>query len=75
MNDLVIAGASAKIARQRIANLGLARMRIVIEQRLGRHQEAGSANTALEAGVLEELLLQRMQLGALREALDAPPAL
>src|SRR5579862_6379613 len=70
VNDLVVAGAAAKIPRQRVANLGLARMRVMVEQRLGRHQEARRADAALQARVLEELLLQRMQLGALREALD-----
>ena len=64
VDDLVVAGASAKIARQCVANLGLGRMRVVIEQRLGRHQKARRANAALQARVLEELLLQRMQLGA-----------
>src|SRR5690348_4079129 len=70
MNNLIVSGAAAKIARQRIANLGLGRMRIVVEQRLGRHQEARRANAALQASVLEELLLQRMQLGTLRQPFD-----
>src|ERR1700739_2523619 len=61
VNDLVIAGASAKVARESVANLGLARMRVVIEQRFGRHQKAWSADAALEAPVLQGLLLGRMQ--------------
>ena len=50
-DDLVVAGASAEISRQRVADFGLGRMRIVIEQRLGRHQEARRADAALQARV------------------------
>src|SRR5579885_1804003 len=68
--DLVVTGASAEIARQMVADLGLGRPRNLVEQRLGRHQEARRADAALQAGVLEEFALQHVQFGALGEPLD-----
>src|SRR5439155_16401013 len=50
--------------------LGLARIGVAIEQRLGRDEEARRAEAALQRRVLEELLLQRVQLLALSQALD-----
>src|SRR6266852_5242071 len=68
--NFVIAGASAQVSRERIAHFGLGRFGIVIEQRLGRHQKSRRADAALEARMLEELALQRMQYAGGREAFD-----
>src|SRR5690242_18092198 len=69
-HDLVIAGAAAEVARERETHLGLGRLGIVVEQRLGGDQEARGADAALQSGVLDELLLQGMQLLAVGYALD-----
>src|ERR1700694_3035270 len=69
-NYLVVSGASAEVTGQSVTYLGLVRMRIVVEQSLGRHQKAGRADAALEARVFEELLLQRMELGAVGQSFD-----
>jgi len=45
-------------------------VRLPIHQRLGGHQEARRTDAALQRPELEELLLQRMQVIALRHALD-----
>ena len=42
----------------------------MLQQRLGRHDEAGRADAALERGVFEERLLNGVQLAALGHALD-----
>ncbi len=39
-DDLVVAGAAAQVAGQPVAHLGLARLRVALEQRLGGDQEA-----------------------------------
>src|SRR5260370_21275752 len=70
LNYLVIAGASAEITRKRVTNLRLGRVRIAIQQRFRRHQETRRADTALQARVLEELLLQDVQVIRGRESLD-----
>ena len=64
-DDLVVAGAAAEIAGQPVAHLGLGRIGIALQQRLGGDEEAGRADAALQRGVLEELALQRMQLSPL----------
>src|ERR1700722_5146228 len=69
-DDLVVAGAAAEVAGEPVACLGLARVRVAREQRLGGDQEAGRAEAALQRRMLEELLLQRMQVVAVRHALD-----
>src|SRR5437588_11700185 len=60
-NDLVVAGAAAEIARQPPANLFLGGVRILIEQRLGRDDEARRAEPALQRRLLQEAFLQRSQ--------------
>src|SRR5580700_5807976 len=68
--NLVVTGASAKIAGQRVANFGLGRFRISIEQRLRRYQESGRADAALQARVLEKLVLQNAKHALRGESLD-----
>src|SRR5262249_609145 len=69
-DDLVVSRAPAKVPRQPEADLVLRRIRRALEQRLAGHQEARRADAALERCMLEELLLQRMELLALGQALD-----
>src|ERR1041384_5300962 len=69
-DDLVVAGAAAQVARDAVADLGLARLRVAGEQRARRHQHAGRAEPALQAVLLPEALLQRVQRAAGGEALD-----
>src|SRR3954452_17328874 len=68
--DLVVVGAAAQIAGQPVAGLFLGRVRVVVEQRLGRDDKARRAEAALQRRVFEEFLLHRMQPVALRDALD-----
>src|SRR3546814_9160922 len=70
MDDLVVTGAAAQIAGQPIADFRFARVRVLLQQRLGGDQEAGGADAALQGGMLEKLALQRVQLVAVGHALD-----
>src|SRR6185436_6250928 len=69
-HDLVVPGAPAQVAGQPVAYLGGRRVRIINEQGLAGHDEAGRADPALQRGVLQELLLQRVQRLPLGHALD-----
>src|SRR5271168_2387041 len=70
-HNFVITGASAKIPRQRVADLGLGRFRIAVEQRLRRNQKPGRADAALQARVLEKLVLQNVKHALGGESLDS----
>src|SRR5262249_7473927 len=48
----------------------LARVNIVIEQRLGRDDEARCAEAALQRAMLKELALDRVELAAIGDAFD-----
>src|SRR5439155_8091964 len=61
LDDLVVPGAAAEIARQPVADLGLGRVGIPLEQGLRGGGGARRADAALERGVLEELLLEGME--------------
>src|SRR3954453_6364851 len=67
-NDLVVPGPAAEVARKPVANLGLGGVGVAIEQRFRGDQHARRAEAALKRGVLEEFLLQRVQVMALRHA-------
>src|ERR1051326_1080100 len=69
-NNLVIAGTAAKIAHHPVLDLLLVGLGHLIEQRLGRDDLARRADAALEAAVLDEALLDRMELAVFREPLD-----
>src|SRR5919108_2367435 len=69
-HDLVVAGAAAEIAGQPVAHLGLAGIRIAVEQGFRGDQEARRTDAALQGGMLQKFLLQRMQLLAVRHALN-----
>ena len=61
--------AAAEVARHRPVDVGVGRMRILLEQRGGGHDLAGLAITALRHVELAPGLLQRMLAGGI-EALD-----
>ena len=69
-DDLVVAGASAEIARESGSDLFLRRVWVTLEQRRGRDDEAGGAETALESAVFDEGLLNGVQLALRGDALD-----
>src|SRR5262249_21282647 len=75
--DLVVAGAAAEIAGQPVAHLGLGGAGVPLEQGPPGDEEARGADPALQRGVLEELLLERVECLTGRHALDGldgPPA-
>jgi hypothetical protein len=63
IDDLLIAGAAAKIAGQRIAHLGIARHAAAAppEQLVCRDEHAGRADSALRAAALDERALERRE--------------
>jgi hypothetical protein len=65
----LITGAAAQIAGNADADVLLARLRIVAQQLNQRRQDARRAEAALQAVMIVERLLQRMQLvGTRRDA-------
>src|SRR4051812_16156757 len=64
IDDRLVAGAAADVAGDAVDHLLPCRLRIVVEQRLGRHQHPRRAIAALRGKVLHEGGLQRMQRGA-----------
>src|SRR5262245_18062448 len=60
--DALIAGAAAEIARDRYAHLLLGRVRIVAQELGQRDQHPGRAEAALQAVIVAECLLQRIEL-------------
>ena len=60
-DDFVVAGAAAEIARQIEANLLLAGIGILPQQRRRRHDESRRADAALQGGRLQECVLDRIQ--------------
>src|SRR5688500_2968521 len=69
-HDLVIAGAAAEIAGETEADFILGRVLVLFEQGARRDQEARRADAALQCRMLDEFALQRVQLVAIRHALD-----
>jgi len=69
-DDLVVACAPAEVTREPVPRFGFRRVRIAVKQCFGRHQQARRAEATLERRMFEELPLQRMEIVALRQALD-----
>src|SRR6202162_4695843 len=67
-DDLVVAGAPAKVAGEPVARLGFRRIRIAVQQGLGRDQHTRRTEAALERRMLEEFPLQRVEIMAPRHA-------
>ena len=73
VDDLLVAGAAAKVARHRRSDHLVARIRVAFQQRRGAHQHPGRAESALESVGGAERLLQGMEGGAAgRQAFDRP---
>src|SRR5467141_285218 len=68
--NLDIAGAAAQVAGERVLDFCTCRLGIGGEQCLGGEEKGGRAVAALRRAQIGECLLQRMQLPALRHALD-----
>ena len=69
-DDVVVAGAAAEVALEPVADLLLGRVRVLLQQRDRRHDEARRAEAALQRVLLVERLLHRVQLAVRGEALD-----
>src|SRR4030095_5529787 len=69
-HDVLVAGAAAEVALDRIPDLGLGRIGVVIEQPAGGHEHARGAEPALQAMALHEALLERVELAARVQVLD-----
>src|SRR5215510_6392333 len=72
LDDVDVAGAAAEIARDRLADLLLARVLVPLEQRDARHHHSRRTVAALQAVLLGEPLLHGVELAALLEVLDGP---
>ena len=70
VEDLLIAGAAAEVARERLADLVVARIRAAGEQVRRRDDEPRRAEAALDGARLDEGLLHAVQAAALGQALD-----
>src|ERR1039457_1443732 len=69
-DGLAVTGATAEIARQRVADVVLGGMGVVFEQRLGVQDHSGCAEPALRGAVIEEGFLYRIKLIAVGNAFD-----
>src|SRR4029077_17969674 len=70
LDDVVVAGAATEVAFEAVANLGLAGALVPLEELVGGHDHARGAEAALEAMLLPEALLDRVELPILGEPLD-----
>src|SRR5580700_5294496 len=62
LDDVMVAGAAAEVARQRPPDVLLGRVRVLVQQLPGGHHHARGAEAALQPVLLLEPLLQRVQL-------------
>ena len=69
-DDVLIAGATAEIAVERVADLLVARVRAAVEQIDRRHDHARCAEAALKPVLLPETFLDRMELPVRRHPFD-----
>src|SRR5262245_16948949 len=70
LDDVDVARATAQVPGDRVADLVLARARVLLEVRVAGHEHAGRAVAALEAVLLHEPFLDRVELAVLLEPLD-----
>src|SRR5260370_38490450 len=68
LDDVEIAGAAAEVARERLADLELARVRVPLEARAGGLKHARRPLAALQAVLFPESLWQRMELSVFVQA-------
>src|SRR2546422_5734390 len=74
LHDVHVAGAAAEVPRDRLADLQLGRRRVVGQERDRGHHHPRRAEAALQAVLLMEALLHRMELAALLETFDRADA-
>src|SRR6266568_3798150 len=70
LDDVDVAGAAAQVPRDGLADLELARRRVPGQQRRRGHHHARRAEAALQAVLLPEAELDRVELALLLQALD-----
>src|SRR5262245_53650019 len=70
LDDVGIAGAAAEIGGEHVEQVLVADVGLALEHAGRQHQKAGRAEAALQAVIVDEGLLQRMQHVALCQALD-----
>src|SRR5215471_18013821 len=70
LDDVVVAGAAAEIALELMPDLSLAGIRIPLDHLRGRHDHAGRAEPALQAVLLPEPFLDRVQRAVSRHPFD-----
>ena len=63
-DDLVVAGAAAKVVCQPQPDSLLRWFRLLVEERFGSHDEARCTESALQRGLFEERPLHRVQIAA-----------
>src|SRR4030095_9617917 len=69
-DHLAVTGAATQVAREDVADFGHRRIRILLQQPLGRHDHAGAAEAALQRSFFLERFLNRMEAIGRREAFD-----
>src|ERR1700757_1640615 len=67
LDDVLVPGTTAQIPRNPPADLFFVGAWVISEQGIGRHQHAGRAESTLQAVLLLEPFLQRMQLAVLHQ--------
>src|SRR5438552_534750 len=70
LHDVLIAGAPAQVAGEALANVGFAGRRVVSQQRVRRQQHPWRAVSALQAMLIPEPLLERVQPASVGQPLD-----
>src|SRR5438067_5849909 len=70
-HNILVAGTAANVALQGCANLGFARVGIVLEQLVGGHNHTRGAETALQAMFLPEAFLNGVQTPFWGQSLDS----
>src|ERR1700728_2362654 len=71
-DNILVPGTPADLPGDRLADLRLVRIGVMIEQPAGGHHHAGRAETALQAVALDEPLLDRVELAVALQALHGP---
>src|SRR5688572_24571790 len=72
LHDVDVAGAAAEVAADPFTDLVLGGIGVLAEQPGGLHDHPGGAEPALEAVLVPERLLERVEGGAIGDTLDGP---
>src|SRR5205085_162593 len=70
LDDVVVAGAPAEVPLEPVADLVVARVRMLVQEARGRHDHPRRAIAALQGMVLVERLLHGMERAVPRQSLD-----